>query len=127
MRSGHQWKRVVERIKSGRRWSAAQRANWTSSRSSRVAKCRLTKQVLVRGHRAQEMLSRLEFGRVRRQEQEMNMLGHPQLEAGMPARAIKHQDNLLRRARADGLGKGGEFHLEERDAHCGGQVEDGAA
>src|SRR5260221_206693 len=51
MRWGHQWKRVVERISSGRRCSSAQRANWSSSSSSIVAKWRLTRQLLVSGHR----------------------------------------------------------------------------
>src|SRR5262249_13888261 len=34
MRCGHQWKHVVERIRSGRAWSATQRSAWASSRSS---------------------------------------------------------------------------------------------
>lgn len=73
------------------------------------------------------MLSRLEFGRVGWQEQEMDMRGHLQPEAAVPARAIKHQDNLLGGAGADGLGKDGQLHLKERDADLGGQVEEGAA
>lgn len=48
---GHQWKQVVERIRSGRAWKVAQCANWASSRSSMVAKCWLINAALVSGHK----------------------------------------------------------------------------
>jgi len=77
MCSGHQWKRVVERIRSGRAWSATQRAAWASSRSSIVAKCLLASAVLVSGQQSQEMLGRLQLGRIGRQEEQVDVFGHP--------------------------------------------------
>ncbi|HEX8982902.1 MAG TPA: hypothetical protein VF792_09050, partial [Ktedonobacterales bacterium] len=41
-----------------------------------------------------EMLSRLQFWGIRRQEEPVDVVGHTQLHAGMPARAIEHQHNL---------------------------------
>ena len=48
-----------------------------------------------------EMFGRLEFRRIRRQEQQVNMLGNAQLEAGVPPRSVQHQHDLLRWAGAD--------------------------
>jgi hypothetical protein len=73
-----------------------------------------------------EVLSRLQLRRIGWQEQKMDMLGHPQSDAGMPPGAVEHEDDLLLGAGADLPGEGGEFHLEQVDADRGGQVEDGA-
>jgi hypothetical protein len=48
---GHQWKQVVERMRSSCRWGAAQWTRWASSSSSMLAKCRLTSTSLVSGQR----------------------------------------------------------------------------
>lgn len=74
-----------------------------------------------------EMLGGLEFGRVWRQKQQVDMLGGTQLDTAVPAGPIEDQDDLLGGARADLAGEGDEFHLKERDRDRGGQVEDGAA
>jgi hypothetical protein len=74
-----------------------------------------------------EMLGRLELGRVRRQEQQMDMLGDAQPLAGVPACAIQDQHDLLGRTRPNGPREGGELDFKECDADAGGQVEDGAA
>ena len=42
-----------------------------------------------------EMLGGLELGRIRRQEQQMEMLGHAQFEAGVPAGAVQDEHDLL--------------------------------
>jgi hypothetical protein len=43
-----------------------------------------------------QMLGGLEFRRIRRQEEQMDMLRDTQLQAGMPPRAVQDEDNLLR-------------------------------
>lgn len=48
-----------------------------------------------------QMLGGLEFRRIRRQEQEMDMLRDTQRQAGMPPRLIQDEHNLLRWAGAD--------------------------
>ena len=48
-----------------------------------------------------EVFGRLELGRIRRQEEQMHMLGNAQLEARMPPGAIQDEDNLLRWAGTD--------------------------
>lgn len=42
-----------------------------------------------------EMFSGLEFGGVRREKQQMDVVGHLQTDTGVPAGPIQHQDNLL--------------------------------
>jgi hypothetical protein len=74
-----------------------------------------------------EMLSRLPLGRVRRQEHEVDVVGHREPRAGVPARAVKDQDDLLAGAGADGVGKGGQFNCEQRDTDRGSAVEARAA
>ena len=41
------------------------------------------------------MLGRLEFGRIRRQEEQVDMVGHTQALGAVPARAIQHEHDLL--------------------------------
>ena len=48
-----------------------------------------------------EVFGRLEFRRIRRQEQQVHMLGNAQLAAGMPSCTIQHQHDLLLWAGAD--------------------------
>jgi hypothetical protein len=54
-----------------------------------VAKWRLRRQVLVSGHQSPQMLSGLEFRRVRWEEEQVDVVGHLQPGAGMPARAVE--------------------------------------
>ena len=74
-----------------------------------------------------EMFGRLELGRIRRQEEQVNMLGNAQLEAGMPARTIQHQHDLPLWASADLARKLGQLHFEEWNADRSGQMKDSAA
>lgn len=76
-----------------------------------------------------EALGRLQFGGVRGQEMQMDMVGQAQLEAGMPAGAIEHEPDLLA-----GTGTGPDlarkrcrFHLKEGniDGRC--QMEERAS
>ena len=73
-----------------------------------------------------EMLGRLELGRIRRQEEQVDMLGHTQPDARMPARTIEHQDNLLGRTCTHLAGELGQFHFKDGDAHRGRQMKDRA-
>jgi hypothetical protein len=72
-----------------------------------------------------EMFGGLELGRIRRQKQQMDMLRHAQLDAGVPPRTVEDQDNLLGRSSADLAREGLQLDLEERDGHACRQVEDG--
>jgi hypothetical protein len=60
-----------------------------------------------------QMFRGLEFGRIRRQEEQMHMVGDAEALGAMPARAIEDEHNLLGRTRADRLGEGGEFGFED--------------
>ena len=74
-----------------------------------------------------EVLGGLQFGRVRRQEEQVDVLGHAQaLEACQPARS-RTRTICLAGTRAHLAGKGGQLDLEERDAHAGRQMEEGAS
>ncbi len=61
------------------------------------------------------MLGRLEFGRIGRQEQQMDMLGDAQLETGVPASAVQDEHDLLGLGWRRPGGEGGQLDLEERD------------
>ena len=71
-----------------------------------------------------EMLSGLQFGRIGGQEQQMHMLGHAEVDAGMPAGSVEHENDLLGGTGTNMPGKGRQLHLEEGDADGGGQMED---
>jgi hypothetical protein len=71
-----------------------------------------------------EMLSRLQFGRVRRQEEQMDVLRHAQMDAGVPACAVENEDDLFGGTGAHLAGKRRQFDFEEWDADGRGQVED---
>ena len=74
-----------------------------------------------------EVLGRLEFGRVRRQEQQMEVIRHAQLEAFVPASAIEDQHDLLGGASTHLAGERLQLDFKERDRDTRGQVKDGAA
>ena len=73
-----------------------------------------------------QVLSGLQLGRIGRQEEQVHMLWHPQTHAGrFPARPIEHEDNLLAGTGSHGARAFGELDFKERDAHAGGQMEEG--
>jgi hypothetical protein len=72
-----------------------------------------------------EMLGRLQLGGVWGQEEQMDMLGHPQAHTGMPAGTVEDQDDLFVRASADLPGELGQFHLKERDRDTRGEMVQG--
>lgn len=73
-----------------------------------------------------QVLGRIELRRVSGQEEQMDVLGDPQLDARMPAGAIEDQHDLLLRPGSHRLREGGQLGLEEGDVDRRGQVEDGA-
>jgi hypothetical protein len=74
-----------------------------------------------------QVLGRVELGRVGRQEEQMEMLGHLELGAGMPARAVQDEHDLFARPSAHRLGEGRQLSREQFDAHARRQIPDGAA
>jgi hypothetical protein len=74
-----------------------------------------------------QVLSRLQFGRVGGQEEQVHVVGDAQLDAGVPAGTVEHEHNLLGGAGADGTGEGREFDREQCNGDRGRQVEDSAA
>jgi hypothetical protein len=59
-----------------------------------------------------QMLSWLEFGGVRRQEEQVDVVGRAQALGGMPARAVKDQDDLLGRGCSGLAPESSEFCLK---------------
>jgi hypothetical protein len=106
MRWGQQWKQVVAWTRSRRACTVTQRLACASSTSSRVVQCRLASTVFVSGHRAQEVLGRVELGAIGRQEEEVDMVGPPPPQARVPAGPVHHEHDLLARAGAHRRGKG---------------------
>ena len=51
------------------------------------------------------------------------MLGHPQLQTGMPSRPVQHQHDLLLWACSHRAGKGVEFNGKQLQIHAGRQME----
>jgi hypothetical protein len=74
-----------------------------------------------------EMFSGLQLWRIRWQEEQVDVLGHLEPLAGVPARTIQDQDDLLAGAGADRRGEGDQLDCEERDADRGGEMEARAA
>jgi hypothetical protein len=62
-----------------------------------------------------------------RQKEQMHMLRHNYVVAGMPARLVEDEHDLLGGTRADRLGKGRELGREEVDADARGQMPNRAA
>lgn len=73
-----------------------------------------------------QMFRGLEFGGVRRQEEEVQMVWHAQALGAVPACPIQDKDDLPGGTRADGLRESREFGLKERDIDAGRQVKDRA-
>lgn len=74
-----------------------------------------------------KMLSGLQFRGIRRQEEQVDVVGDPQVHAGMPASTIEDEHDLLPGTRSDLLGKCRQFYLKERDTDRGRQMKQGAA
>jgi len=74
-----------------------------------------------------EMLGGLQLGRVRRQEEQMHMLGDVEAGARVPARPIQEQHELFGGPRADLGSERRQLGLKERDIDGGGHMKDGAA
>jgi hypothetical protein len=60
-----------------------------------------------------QMLGRLELRGVRRQEEQVDVVGYAQALGAMPARAIKDEDDLLRQTGTDRAGKGCELRFKD--------------
>jgi len=73
-----------------------------------------------------EVLGRLEFGGVRRQEEQVDVLGDAQARTGVPAGAVQDEHDLRVRPGAHRFRELGQFHLEEGDRDARGQMEDRA-
>ena len=73
-----------------------------------------------------QMLGRLQLGRMGWQEQQVHVLRHAHLGADVPARAIKHEHDLLGRTRPHLLGERFEFHREQFNVHGRRQMPHGA-
>jgi hypothetical protein len=54
-----------------------------------------------------QVFGRLELGRIGREKQQVDVLGYPQTQTGMPAGTIQDQHNLLGRTRASLAGERG--------------------
>ena len=86
-------------------------------------------EMLVDEHRIGErpqMLGRLEFGGIRREEEQMDMLGYPQAHTRMPAGPVEDQHDLLGRTGSGRAGKGSELGFKERNTDTGRQMKEGA-
>ena len=73
-----------------------------------------------------QMFRWLEFGRIRRQKEQVDVVWHPCTLGAVPTGPIQHEDNLLVGTGSYCLGKGGKFHLEEGHTHRCGHVKDRA-
>ena len=71
-----------------------------------------------------QMLGGLELGRIRRKQQQVDVLGDAQLGARMPASPIQDEHDLFGGAGADLTGEGRQLDFEERDTDRCGQMED---
>jgi len=73
-----------------------------------------------------QMLGGLEFGRVGRKKQEVDMIGHAQALGAVPPSPIQHEHDLFGGACSHLTRERGEFGLKEGDAHRGRQMEERA-
>lgn len=64
-----------------------------------------------------EMLGGLKLGRVGGQEEQIDVLGHLEMDARVPARSVEHQDDLLAGACAYLLSKGRKLGFKEGNAY----------
>jgi hypothetical protein len=74
-----------------------------------------------------EVFGGLELGRIRRQEEQVDVLRDAHLNAGVPAGAIQDEDDLLGGASTDLARELGQLDREERDGDACRQMNDGAA
>lgn len=74
-----------------------------------------------------QMLCRLQLRRIGGQEEQVEVVGHPQARTRVPARPVEDQHDLLVGTGSHLAREFGQFHLEERNGDAGGQVEDGAS
>src|SRR5215218_11366645 len=65
-------------------------------------------------HQGPEMLGRLEFGRIGRQEDEADPVGNREAFDSMPAGVVEHEDDAALAARTGLAREGGEQFGEER-------------
>ena len=115
---------------------AGRRADEVASGLQRDAACRLGilhvlegGKVLVGQRRVgqgAQVLGRIALRRVGGQEEQVDVLGDPQLAARMLAGPIEDQHDLLLRPRLHCLRKGGQLGLEEGEVDRRREVEDGA-
>jgi hypothetical protein len=73
-----------------------------------------------------QMFSGLEFGGIRRQKQQMEVVRHAEALGAVPACPIQYQHNLLLGSSPDLARKRRQFRLEKGNADRGRQVKDGA-
>ena len=72
-----------------------------------------------------EMFGGLQFGRVRGQKEQVDVLGDPEVDAGrFPARPIEHQHDLLVGASTRLARELGQLHCKHGDADGGGQMKE---
>src|SRR5262245_56037406 len=81
--------------------------------SALLARWRRTKTELVSGHRCSAGCN---AGKRARRVPEEHVLGHTQADAGMPAGAVEHEDDLLGGAGSDGTREGGELDCKHGTA-----------
>jgi hypothetical protein len=84
-------------MRCGWRWRAAQWANWTSSNSSMLAKCRFIRQRLVSGHRCSAGWSSGAYGG---RKSKWTWSGTRSCTLVCPARPIEDEYDLLGGARS---------------------------
>jgi hypothetical protein len=72
-----------------------------------------------------QMLGGLQFGGIRRQEEQMHVVGDLQALGLVPACAVQDQHDLLGGAGSHRGGKGSELGFEKRDVHARRQMKDG--
>jgi hypothetical protein len=71
-----------------------------------------------------EVLGRLEFRGIGREQMQKDVVGDPQPLRLVPACSVQDEHELLGRRGADTLREGGQFGRKERDADRGRQVKD---
>ena len=74
-----------------------------------------------------QMLDRLQFWRVGREEEQMDMLGHAQSQAVVPPGPVQNQDNLFVGTSAHLCSERFELRFKQRNAHAGREMADRAA
>lgn len=123
MRRGHQWKQVVERMRS----SAQQR---DTAFRLRLFQLFDRGEMAVGQHRVgerPEMLGRVELGGVGRQDQQVDVVRHGRVGTGVPPRPIEHQHELFVWPGSRAAGERRQHGGEQLGADLAQQKPDGAA